>query len=251
MTRHLRTLLHRLKVVATVLPACLVFATAARADTGVDEPCADSVAERDGDTTCLFVGDQAFRIPTMLFDIAPGQNSENQTIRLLMRWPDLTWNSREELQENLRRPGRNGRISILVHYNPENSGAFKRMFFGATHFRSRQEQSHEFVDEYNELHRYLWIGEPRSLRADEIYVWPLENNILVYIRCTNERAPEVSYIVYPSCRHNFYHYGLHFRITYDHHLLPEWQQIQSGIKMIFDQYHQAAVNPDENADTGE
>lgn len=250
MTRDHQSILQILTVLA-VAAVCLVFAMAARADTHLGEPCADPVAEREGDTVCLFVGDIAFRIPALLFDIVPGQNSQNRAVRLLMRWPDLTWNSRGELLENFVTPGRNGRISVLVRYNPQSDGAFERMFFGATHYRPGLEQSHEFVDEHYNLHRYLWIGEPRSLRADEVYVWPSESDILIYIQCTNERAPEVSYIVYPSCRHNFYHYGLHFYITYDRHLLPEWQQIQSNIKTVFDQYHEAAINRDENANTGD
>ena len=208
--------------------------------------CTEAPIDRSLDIRRITIGSETFDVPASHFDIVPPNEHENDSVLLFLSWPALTWNSRDEMLATLLNAGSEERINLLISQNLQHEGALRRVFeslttrFGPPYL--------EPAGRYHGLNRYLQLQGQRTLRTQEIYVWPNSNDILILIRCIPADASTYSSIINPACVHSFYVGELSFRLTYQRSLLTNWDTIHSSVSALLNCYEvdqpSSAPNPE-------
>lgn len=196
--------------------------------------CAEAQMDCSLDVRRITIGSETFDIPVSHFDIVPPIEHQTQSVLLFLSWPDLSWDSREEMLATLMVAGSAERINLLIYENTQHEGALWRVFdFLTTRYGPPYLEP---AGRYRGLSRYLQLEGRRTSQTQEMYVWPHSDEILSLIRCVPADAPSYSSIVNPSCVHTYYIGDLGFKLTYQRPLLSQWTEIEYSVRNLFSEY---------------
>lgn len=189
---------------------------------------------RNGPLIPVQFAGNSFKIPRFYFlpqNVPRGQRSQAILIHAL--WPDMS-PMREDNKQRYEHVNGHGDVLIILALDQSQTTTLEFQL------NSRQNSAAPFTlqDDRYGLQFFL----PKDFHASEggegrqeIYVDKTDAGLQSFIRCSVDGSvPE------PGCTAKFSYKGVLLDVTYGKYFLPQWREIEQGVKALFDSFEMRA-----------